>query len=116
MRIKELLSQWESSNRPSRAVKEFRVQLPLEEAAQILALKEMFPDRNEQQLIADLLSAVLGEIEQHFPYIAGKKIAEDEFGDPVFEDVGLTPRFLQLTRKYVHLLEQEKAAAEAGTN
>jgi hypothetical protein len=27
-------------------------------------------------------------------------IREDDFGDPVYEDVGMTPRFLELTRKY----------------
>lgn len=109
MRIKDLLSQWEATNKSPRAVREFRIHLPLEEAAQILALKEMYPDRTEQQLLGDLLSAVLSEMEQHFPYVAGKKIGEDEFGDPIFEDAGLTPRFLQLTRKYVKVLEAENA-------
>ncbi len=35
------------------------------------------------------------------PYVAGSKvISTDEQGDPVYEDVGLTPRFTELTRKF----------------
>lgn len=109
MRIKDLLSQWEATNKSPLATCEFNVQLPLEEAAQILALCEMYPDRTQQHILADLLSAVLIELEKNFPYVAGKKVGEDEFGDPVYEDAGLTPRFLHLTRKYLKELEEKQA-------
>jgi hypothetical protein len=32
-------------------------------------------------------------------------IREDEYGDPVYEDTGLTPQFLELVRKYQKQLE-----------
>jgi hypothetical protein len=32
-------------------------------------------------------------------------ISRDDQGDPVYEDVGLTPRFVELTRKYQKSLE-----------
>jgi hypothetical protein len=32
-------------------------------------------------------------------------ISRDDHGDPVYEDVGLTPRFVELTRKYKKKLE-----------
>ena len=35
------------------------------------------------------------------PYVAGQQvISTDEQGDPVFEDVGPTPRFMNLTRTH----------------
>ena len=35
------------------------------------------------------------------PYKPGKKvISQDEQGDPLYEDVGLSPRYMDLTRKY----------------
>ena len=35
------------------------------------------------------------------PYVAGKRvISTDEQGDPIYEDVGPTPRFMQLTREH----------------
>ena len=37
-----------------------------------------------------------------------KVIAEDEFGDPIYEDAGLTPRFIELTRKYQEQLKAQQ--------
>jgi hypothetical protein len=43
----------------------------------------------------------LDEIAAAMPYEKGPKvISRDDHGDPVYEDVGLTPRFVELTRKY----------------
>ena len=40
-------------------------------------------------------------MKETLPYKQGTKIiAEDEYGDPMYEDVGLTPRFLELTQHY----------------
>ena len=45
----------------------------------------------------------LEELEASFPYIKGQQvIATDEEGDPLYEDVGPTPRFLTLSRRYLH--------------
>jgi hypothetical protein len=32
-------------------------------------------------------------------------ISRDDQGDPAYEDIGLTPRFVELTRKYKKNLE-----------
>ena len=54
-----------------------------------------------EKIIADLLHAGLDEIEAAMPYVPGSKIIrEDEFGDPVYEDVGMTPRFLDLVKTF----------------
>jgi hypothetical protein len=38
-------------------------------------------------------------------------VASDEQGDPLYEDIGLTPRFLALSRRHLQRLsEQEKPA------
>ncbi len=40
------------------------------------------------------------------PYEPGPKIiSRDDQGDPVYEDVGLTPRFVELTRKFKKALD-----------
>jgi hypothetical protein len=40
------------------------------------------------------------------PYVPGDRvIREDDFGDPVYEDKGLTPQFLDLAKKYRKQLE-----------
>ncbi len=62
----------------------------------------MYPKRSKEQLVSELVSAALAELETSFPYIQGSEIvATDELGDPIFADVGPTPQFLSLTKKYL---------------
>ena len=61
----------------------------------------MYPGNSAEELVSDLLSAALDELEAAMPYEAGDRvIREDEYGDPVYEDIGPTPRFLELVRRH----------------
>jgi hypothetical protein len=82
------------------------VRLPLEDAARLHALAELFPGQTIEEIVTDLLGAGLDEIAAAIPYEPGPKvISRDDQGDPVYEDIGLTPRFVELTRKYKKNLE-----------
>lgn len=107
MRVKELVKHWENTSKGARTHQQFSIPLPLKEAAQVLALKEMYPDCTEEQILTDLLSFALSELNQAFPYEAGLEVAQDEYGDPIYEDVGLTPKFIRLQQKYRDFLESE---------
>ena len=73
--------------------------VPVDDAARVEALAELFPGNSTDALITDLLSKALDELEASMPYVPGDNvIREDEFGDPIYEDVGLTPRFLELVK------------------
>jgi hypothetical protein len=110
MSFKDLLENWRETAAQPRTVTEYAVRLPVDDAARLAALAEMFPGRSPEQIITDLLGAALQEIETSMPYIAGKKvISNDEQGDPIFEDIGLTPRFAELTRRNRKKLETELA-------
>lgn len=113
MHIKQLLNEWAGSARQEQPVTRTTLELPLEQAARLLALQEMYPGRTREQLLLDLLRSALDELEAALPYVPGDKIiSEDDYGDPIYEDVGPTPRFLALTRKYRAQL-QEQASEEA---
>ena len=108
MSFKDLLEGWRVTAAQPRAAAEYAVRLPVDDAARLAALVEMFPGRPAEQLITDLLGAALQEVETSMPYVAGKKvISNDEQGDPIYEDVGLTPRFMELTRRNRKRLEAE---------
>jgi hypothetical protein len=101
VRFKELLDDWRQNASDARTAAEYCVRLPVDDAARLHALAELFPGRTREQLITDLLGAALQEVAAAMPYVAGSKvISTDEQGDPVYEDIGLTPRFTELTRKY----------------
>jgi len=90
----------------AKTAKEYLVRLPLDDAARLHALVELFPGQSIEEIITDLLGAGLDEIAAAIPYERGPKvISRDDHGDPVYEDIGLTPRFVELTRKYKKNLE-----------
>jgi hypothetical protein len=101
VKFKPLLDRWKRTAAPVRSAKEYAIRLPLEDAARLHALAELFPGQTIEEIVTDLLSAGLDEIAAAMPYERGPKvISRDDHGDPVYEDVGLTPRFVELTRKY----------------
>jgi hypothetical protein len=107
MKVRELLSMWENTARGALTPEQFSVRLPVEDAAKIRALAEMYPRRSEQEIVTDLLSAALIELESSLPYQRGDRVvALDEEGDPLYEDVGPTPRFLNLIKKHLSQYRQ----------
>ena len=108
MSFKELLDSWRDTAAEPRTATQYAVRLPLDDAARLQALAEMFPGRTPEQIITELLGAALQELGTAMPYVPGKKvISTDEQGDPVYEDSGPTPRFMELTRKNRKKLEAQ---------
>lgn len=107
MNTKDLIKLWETHASGALTQEEFSIRLPIEDAAKLKALAEMYPRRSITDIITDLLASSLEDIESSMPYISGTKVvARDEEGDPMFEDVGPTPRYLDLTKK--HLVKYQK--------
>ena len=101
MKFKPLLDRWKKDPVPVRTAREYAIRLELDDAARLHALAELYPGQPIEVLITDLLHAGLDEIAAAMPYERGPKvISRDDQGDPVYEDIGLTPRFVELTRKY----------------
>lgn len=108
MKFKSLLDHWRKDAQPLRTAKEYPIRLRLDDASRLHALAELYPGQPVETLIADLLHSALDEIAAAMPYERGPKvISRDDHGDPVYEDVGLTPRFVELTRKHKKSLDAE---------
>jgi hypothetical protein len=112
VKFKPLLDRWMKDAVPTLTAKEYAVRLPVDDASRLQALAELFPGRTLEEIITDLLHAGLDEIAAAMPYEPGPKvISRDDQGDPVYEDVGLTPRFIELTRKFKKGLEPKGGGA-----
>jgi hypothetical protein len=106
VKFKPLLDRWKKDPAPVRTAKEYPIRLELDDAARLQALAELFPGQPIDVIITDLLRASLDEIAAAMPYEGGPKvISRDDHGDPLYEDIGLTPRFVELTRKFKKKLE-----------
>lgn len=101
MKVHELVEHW--ARRPEAGdVIEVPVAMSIEDAAKLEALAEMFTAGDARVIMRDLIHAALLELEGGFAYVPGERVVEhDEQGDPIHEDVGLTPRFLDLRKRHL---------------
>lgn len=110
MSFKTLLESWSNQEAPATTDEHFSVRLPIIDAARLHALVDLYPGTDVERIITDLMSTSLDELEAAMPYVPGERvIREDDHGDPVYEDTGPTPRFLELVRQH-----QKKLQGEAG--
>lgn len=102
MTFGNLIDRWSDNTHREKTNEAYSVRLDVEDAARLEALADLFPGLTVEQAISDLLRTSLDELEAAMPYEPGDKvISEDEFGDPIFEDAGLTPRYRQLIREKI---------------
>jgi len=102
MKIRELARHWEQNAKGRLTKTSYAIHLDVESAARLAAIAEMYPKRHPEELLGELIGAALEELETSFPYVKGQHVvATDEEGDPLYEDIGPTPRFLSLSRRYL---------------
>lgn len=112
MKLNTLMQYWENEFAGQLSEEGFKIKLSVEDAARLKALSEMFPKYPQENLLRDLISSALNEVTSSFPYVQGKEVvAHDEEGDPMYADVGATPKFLTLTRKHLKQINDAKKAS-----
>jgi hypothetical protein len=112
MKIRELVQHWQENAQGRLTATPYQIHLDLEAAARLAALQEMYPKHHVEELLGELLGAALDELEASLPYVKGSKVvATDARGDPLYEDIGLPPRFLALSRQHLQRISQQKNGA-----
>ena len=69
-----------------------------EDLIRIEALAEVY-NLPRESLVATLLHTVLTEVEEKMPYREGTRVIRMEEGDPIYEDIGPTPRYLAIKNR-----------------
>lgn len=109
MKVSDVLQKWQDQHAGTGPKKTITLSLNLYDTAKIEALTEMFPGLTMDTILQDLIAASLADVTNQFPYIAGSRvISYDEEGNPIHEDIGMTPTFLRLSRQHLKALSAEK--------
>ncbi len=92
--INAMLRAWDNHTverhpRVTRKVAVFR-----DDIARLEALAEVY-ELPVEDIISNLISNALREVEEKIPYVPGPRIIRTEEGDPVYEDAGHMPAYLQ---------------------
>jgi hypothetical protein len=119
MKTSHLHDTWSSPDNSRLVSKQFSFRLPVHIAAKIAALGDMYPQKNRTQIVGDLLSAALDDLEKNLPFSTYLLPDEDqeeerqiarharyEF-EPVYGMGGVRARYRETVNKYYRELENE---------
>ncbi len=96
--VPNLLSVWEKQGRQQQQMTSLQITVSYDDRAKVSALGEVY-HLSEAQLLSSILHTGLKEIEQGMPYKAGNKVIREEEGEPIYEDIGPTPAYLQAKQR-----------------
>ena len=109
MKTRPLLEHWQALARSPEPRTTLAVELTHHDLARLRALTDMYPGCPMNDILADLVRVALDDLQEAFPFVHGpRQVGEDEFGNPLYEDIGPTPRFLALTREHLKALEGDR--------
>lgn len=112
VQTKDLLKLWQAPDHSRLTAKQISLRLPVAIAARVAALCEMYPNKNRTQVISDLLSTALSDLEDAFPVTRGKLLHELPDGEMLFADEGIRARYYQLVHEYTCTLERDAGREE----
>lgn len=67
MKVTELPGHWESPTPAEERRHDYGLRLPLEDAARVAALAELYPHRSEPDILNDLIGAALDDLAEATP-------------------------------------------------
>lgn len=107
-RVKKLIKEWESNSIPTPTVKVLRINLGAHDYARLCALREVYAGRTEEQIVSDLMSTILDEVEETLRYVQGSKfISQVEKGSSMPDDLECTELFEMFNPKYQHVFDEK---------
>jgi len=110
----DLLKIWSSPDSSRLIPKQISIRLPLHVAAKIYALEELYPTKSRTQIIGDLLSTALEELEDSLPSVKGnlievvpRDLIDSDEDMNIYKDDGIRGRYFDLYTKHITALEKE---------
>jgi len=116
MNTKDLVTIWGAPEPPRLTPKQISIRLPITVSAEISALCEMYPKKSKTEIISDLLTSALEQLEKDLPVIETDEEIGMSCGEPEYYTYGPGIEFKKLTAKYLRILEEELGIAETDQN
>lgn len=109
MKASDLVNVWGAPDNTRLTAKQSSFRLPVHVAAKISALCDLYPNKTRTQIVGDLLSAALMDVEKALPSFQGPAwhTMVDDQGAELFLAVGPAADFRERTNHYYQELEKE---------
>lgn len=110
----DLVTRWHEEPKYPLTPRQISIRLPIDVAAKVSALCEIYPARTRSEIIADLVATSVDQLVRALPSEKGDILeAESVPGQiRVYEDIGPKGRFLKATKDHLRRLEQEVGFTE----
>ena len=114
MKASELVSMWGSPDNTRLTSKQVSFRLPVHVAAKIAALCDLYPTKTRTQIVGDLLSSALADVEKELPAFKGGPWgnAVGPEGEQLFVTVGPIVQFRDRTNFHFAAFEKELGVEE----
>ncbi|MEH6651158.1 MAG: hypothetical protein V7707_14120 [Motiliproteus sp.] len=96
--ISQMLKAWEQHMVKHCPQIDYEVAVQRDDVIKLETLAELY-QLPLNDIIANLITAAIKETEQKMPYIQGRTVIRVEENDPVFEDIGRTPRYIAIKQR-----------------
>lgn len=125
MKTSHLHDVWAAPDNSRLVSKQFSFRFPVHIAAKIAALSEIYPQKNRTQIVADLLTAALDDLEKNLPIKIFEpdpeaQRAHDEYNhyhgypkETIYEMGGTRSKYRTLCNKHYKALEKELGNEDA---
>ena len=108
MKASDLVTVWSAADNSRLTAKQFSFRLPVRVAAKLAALEAMYPTKSRTQLVGDLMSAAIADVEKAFLSVPGRSIGRDpDMNEEIFDDVGPFARYQSLAETDHREMERE---------
>ena len=115
MKASDLVTVWGAPDNSRVTAKQYSFRLPVQVAAKLAALEELYPTRSRTQLVGDLLTAAINDLEQNLPSYAGRPMGKNpDTGEEIFEELGQAAEYRRSANKHYQAIEAELGNDKAG--
>lgn len=108
MKASDLVTVWGAPDNSRLTAKQYSFRLPVHVAAKLAALEELYPTRSRTQLVGDLLTAALSEVEKNLPSYATSQWGDvTEDGEQLYEAGGMASDYRRLANQHYEVIERD---------
>jgi len=109
MKAADLVTVWSAPDNSRLTAKQYSFRLPVHVAAKLAALEELYPTRSRTQLVGDLLTAAIAEVEKSLESHAGAPLGHKhpETGEEMYEEEGQIASYRRAANRHYQAIETE---------
>lgn len=109
MNAADLVTVWGAPDNSRLTAKQYSFRLPVHVAAKLAALEDLYPIRSRTQLVGDLLSAAITEVEKNLECHAGAQAGHrhPETDEEMFHEAGQIADYRRSADKHYKAIENE---------